>query len=53
VSEAEIWVAEILLLVSIADVAVSLEVSSGCDDDDNAEYSFEFVVASGVFSMFV
>jgi hypothetical protein len=39
--------------VSIEDVTVSLEVTSRCDVDDNAEYSFEFVVASGVFSMFV
>ncbi len=44
---------EILLLVSIGDVTVSIEVTSACDVDDNTEYSFEFVVASGVFSLFV
>ncbi len=44
---------EILLLVSIKDVTVSIEVTSEYDVDNNTEYSLEFVVASRVFSMFV
>jgi hypothetical protein len=35
------------------DVTVLIEVRSGCDVEDNAVYSFELVVASGVFSMLV
>jgi hypothetical protein len=35
------------------DVTVSVEVTTECDVGDNDKYSFEFVVSSVVFSMFV
>jgi hypothetical protein len=35
------------------DVTVSVEVTYECDVDDKDKYSFEFVVSSVVFSMFV